>query len=211
MRTQPIVRFTLAVLLALFIAPVATAQSSTWTALSTTVGEPVPFRVGLPEGAEIRREQGSVTAVSAGFLVRAGASDLLPELALEQGRFEAKLRRRLTDRLVRSDGTLLGLAGELQGVLGEGAEVLPVVRKVRTLGGRRAAYVQARVRQNGTERWLESYITARDGLCYVLIFMGEGDSGAAHEPLFARIRDSFVLAAAPQFAVGQQRPEKPGS
>lgn len=211
MRTQPIIRrSTLAILLALSVAPAAAAQSST-TALSTIVGDPVPFRVGLPDGAEIRRREGQVTALAAGFLVTAGASDLLPELALEQGRFEAKLRRRLTDLLVESDTTLLGLAGELEGVLGAGVEVQPVVQKIRTLGGRRAAYVQARVRQNGMESWFESYITARDGLCYVLIFMGQGESGAGHEPLFARIRDSFVLAAAPQFAVGQQRPEKPGS
>jgi hypothetical protein len=81
--------------------------------------------------------------------------------------------------------------------VGEGGELREVVREIRRLGGRRAAYMRARIGDNGEGGWLDVHVTAKDGFVYMLLFMGRGDRRAEHEPLRAHIRDSFAFPAEP--------------
>ena len=170
---------------ALSVAPVAAAQE-----LTVRVGAPIKYQIGLPEGAEIQCEQGALYAVAGDILIIVDASDMYEAYDgdARSRMSEAELRRMLTESVVNADSLhSREIADE------DGSDLRDVVQEIRTLGGRRATFMRARERQNGRDGWFEVYITAKDGMHYVLMFMGAGSPRTADEPLLARIRDSFVL------------------
>jgi len=187
---------------ALVLAPPASAQDA--PSLLTSVGSPLPYRIDLPRDWEItRRSQtlptGTVhvlAAASGDLSVAVLASDLVEgSQDRPSGAPEAKTRRIVTEMFAKSDSLLLGIMRATTGVMKKDARVRDVVQEIRSLGGQRAAYMRARVERDGESRTVEMHAAVKDGVMYVLVTTVEGGERAAHEPLFARIRDSLRFAA----------------
>jgi hypothetical protein len=187
---------------ALIVAPPASAQGA--PSLLTSVGSPLPYRIDLPREWEITR--GSqvlntgrvhVLAASSGDLsVAVIASDLVEDGQDRiPGVSDAEMRRIMTDMFASSDSLLLGLMQASIAAMKQEARVRDVVREIRTLGGQRAAYMRARFERGGKWYSVEMYAAVKDGVVYVLRTTAGADERAAHEPLFARIRDSLRFAA----------------
>lgn len=205
----------LPLLAALFAcASAASAQSS--PALVPHTGEPLAYRIGLPRGWEVQREDvtasqeaqvqgGTVTntvrveiqgeQLSAGNgtgYIHLLVSDLVPVKRSDLPVSWAEQRRIVTSTLLSSDSLLFGLLANV--VRNQGAQFRDMVREVRTLGGQRAGYLSGVLVQPRLESRTEIYVTVKDGIVYVMIFAEEDSDFAAREPLFARVRDSLVFA-----------------
>jgi hypothetical protein len=192
-RVRPL--FAAALTAALFgLAPAAAAQP-----LTITVGEPIAFQVGLPQDFEVTQEEDMLFAESedADVMVMVGASDLVAEEGNPLPVSEAESRRIFTSMILGSDSLLLALLNE--GIMGaQGVQADEVVQEIRTLAGQRSAYARGPFETDGGTGWFEMHVTMKDGIIYLLAFMVQGKEGLdAHAPLFARIRESLVLADAP--------------
>ena len=187
LKRSPSVRSVLAFAGALLgVAPAAAARK-----LVVRVGDPIPYRIALPEEAEIERRRGLLAAQSGNLSIIAAATDMLEGEPNPLPLAEAESRRILTSIIMGSDALLFALLDEefrrrkLQ--LGN------VVRGIGTLGGQRSACVRGRLEQRGEEGWLDMHATVEDGIMYMLAFkVVRGDPGP-HDPIIARIRDSFAL------------------
>ena len=176
------------------IAPAAAAQAAASAAFSTTLGDPIRYRISLPRDAEIVREDHMLYAVSDNVVIMVTATDMLKGEAPVLHVSDAEARGVITRMIMGSDSILLALLREGIEESGHGADLLDVRQGITTLGGQRAAQMTARLQEDGGEGWMEMRMTVKDGILYMLMFAVVDDEPAAHEPLFARIRDSFVLA-----------------
>lgn len=181
------VRSALAFAGALFgVAPAAAAPK-----LVGRAGDPIPYLIDLPEEAEIEARQGLLAAQSGNLSVIVVATDMLEGEQNPLPLPEAESRRILTSIIMGSDALLFALLDEE--FRRRKLELGNVIRGIGTLGGQRSACVRGRFEERGVEGWLDMHATVKDGIMYMLAFtVIRGDPGA-HEPIIARIRDSFVL------------------
>lgn len=178
------------------IAPAAPAQK-----LAPTVGDPVPYRVSLPEGWATAHDDEMLYVVSEDeeFVIMVAAEDLVAGEDEPLAIPEPEARRIMTTMIMGSDSLLLDLLGQV--FLNQNEyPVTELVQQIGTLGGERAAHLSARIRIDGEEGWFQFHATMRDGVIYMLGFMGKGDYTPERAPLIGRIHASFVLADAPQAA-----------
>ena len=175
------------------LAPAAAGQN-----LVATVGEPVAFRVSLPEAWDRENEDGMmhVTNEEEDFAILVGAMDLVAAQDDPLPIPEQEARRLLTTMIMGSDSLLLHLfqAGFLSD---NEVSVTDLEPELGTLGGERAARLSARFEMEGENGWLRFYVTVKDGVMYMLGFMGKGDFDPGREPLMGRVYESFTLADAP--------------
>lgn len=176
------------------LAPAAQAQK-----LAPIVGDPVPYSVSLPEGWTTEEDEEMLYMYSddEDFLIMTAAQDLVAgEEEPMGGMPEADARRFLTTMIMSSDSLLLQMLE--MGLMSQGElKMRDVIKEIRTLGGERAAYMAGRVEMEGEEGWMQLHVTMKDGIMYILGFVGKASSAAEREPLMARIRESFVLAEQP--------------
>jgi len=160
--------------------------------LVARTGHPIPYRVGLPEGAQIDQAEGLLSArTQRGVGVVVVARDMLQREGSPLPGAGAESRRRMTDIVMGSDKVLFAVLEEE--LRGRTLELSDVVRGTGTLGGQRAACVQGRLDERGAAAWIDIHGTVRDGVLYVLAFTVRGRNPAQCKPLLARIRESFVL------------------
>jgi hypothetical protein len=190
---------TLAIAL-LGLAPAAPAQT-----LVSTVGDPIPYRIDLPGDWKITRLSRDapnatihalVAADGANGSVAISAADLAAR-ADRPADVEARMRRWMTESILGSDSLMYAIMES--SIASNGWKVQDAVREIRTLAGQRAAYMRGRFEARGMPVSFEMLLTVRDGIYYSIVsIVGMPDDYAAHAPLFARIRESFVLAPAPK-------------
>jgi len=185
------------------LAPAARAQTS--APLVTTVGDPIAYRIDLPKDWEISRVSQNVPNGTAHALSATGGDGAVSVTAADlaagrtdrpTGVSEAQMRRMMTDMILGSDSLMYGLMQAA--ITNQGGTLRDAVRGITTLAGQRAAHLKGRVERDGTTTPLELHLTVRDGIMYVITTMTGDGRYAASEPLFARIRDSFVLAPTPR-------------
>ncbi|HEY0017790.1 MAG TPA: hypothetical protein VGC13_15865 [Longimicrobium sp.] len=156
-------------------------------------GDPVPYRIALPEEAEIETESGLLSARTEDLVVAVVATDMLEGEENPLPVSEPESRRILTSIIMGSDALLFALLDEE--LRRRKPEFEEVVRGIGMLGGQRAACVRGRVEERGVASWLDIHATVKDGILYMLAFTILGGDVAPHRPLLARIRESFVLPA----------------
>jgi len=190
---------------ALVLAPSASAQGA--PSLLTSIGSPFPYRIDLPRDWEIHRDSRNTHGGTLHVLLASSGNrvailvtgDVLKDQKESTFASEGQTRQILTDMLVNSDSLLYALMNKFRGDMAAGeGPMLDVVQEIRTLGGQRSAYMKGRTVIGRKSQWIELHATFQNGIMYVLMFIVETDDYAAHEPLFARIRDSLVLAPAPR-------------
>lgn len=189
------------------LSPPALAQSAAspvLTPLTPTVGTPIAYRISLPEGWEITREDDVLSAKEAPLTVVLGAMDLMKGVENPLPVSDMEARRIMTNMIMGSDSLLFALMRDVTKEE-EGYRVTGTLHDIRSLAGQRAAYLKGRYEEDGEIGWAEAHFTIKDGILYMLMFTLEGGERteaefAAHAPLFTRIRDSFVLADAPPAA-----------
>lgn len=175
------------------LAPAAAGQD-----LAPMVGDPVAFHVSLPDGWAREQDDGMmyVTNADEDFAILVGALDIVAAQEDPLPIPEAEARRLFTTMIMGSDSLLLNLfeAGFLSQTE---FPVTDLQQGLGSLGGERAAHLSARFQLEGEEGWFRFHVTMKDGVLYMLGFMGKGDFDAGREPLMGRIHESFVLAAVP--------------
>jgi hypothetical protein len=159
--------------------------------LIVRAGDPIPYRIALPENAEIEVRPGLLAAQSGNLSVIVVATDMLEGEQNPLPVPEAESRRILTNIIMGSDALLFALLDEE--FRRRELELGNVVRGIGSLGGQRSACVRGRFEERGVEGWLDMHATVRDGIMYMLAFTVLSDDLAPREALLARIRDSFVL------------------
>jgi hypothetical protein len=167
---------------------------ASWVAarkLAVRKGDPIPFRIALPPEAQVESRPGLLSAQTGNLSVIVVATDMLEGEQNPLALPEAESRRILTNIIMGSDALLFALLDEE--FRRRTLELGNAVRGIGTLGGQRSACVRGRFAERGLEGWLEMHATVKDGIMYMLAFtVVRGDPGA-HEPIIARIRESFVL------------------
>lgn len=160
-------------------------------------GSRIPFRVGLPAGAQVEDDGRTLAAWTDSAIVMVDVVDLMEE---EQGWREAvvsepEARRIMTGIILDSDALLLRVRDD---VLGERKMALREVETdFRTLDGRRAAYVGGRFSHVGASGWIEVYVSIKDAVVYTLGIVRGGDDREAFQSLARRIHASFRMADGP--------------
>ena len=182
---SPAVRSVLALAAALFgVAPAARR-------LVPRAAHPIPYRIGLPEGAEIEEANGLLSARIDHLSVLVVATDMLQCSEGPLPVLEAESRRILTNIIMGSDLLLFALLDEE--LRSRGLELEQVVRGIGTLGRRRAARVRGRFGKRGVTACADIHATVKDGILYMLAFTEPGLECGSRGALLAGIRDSFVL------------------
>lgn len=159
--------------------------------LVVRTGNPIPYRIALPEEAEIECRPGLLAAQTGNLAVIVVATDMLEGEPNPLPVPEAGSRRILTNIIMGSDALLFALLDEE--FRRRKLELGNVMRGIGRLGGQRSACVRGRFEERGVEGWLDMHATVRDGIMYMLAFTVVRGEPGAHEPIIARIRDSFVL------------------
>lgn len=183
------------------LAPAAGAQP-----LAPVVGEPVPYRIGVPEGWDRAWDDGllSVKDPDEEVVIMMSALDLAAPQTRPASMSEAEARRVLTARVMSSDSVLLQLLHR-NAVQSSTYPLSEVTREMGTLGEEKAGWLSGRTRIAEQEQgWMRIGMTVVDGVLYTLLFMGMGEPTPEQESLVARIRDSFVAPEMPG-AAGSRR------
>jgi hypothetical protein len=195
-----------AMLGAAMLAPAPGAAAQT---LVSRVGDPVPYRIQLPALARISVEGEFLKAEADDFLVVVATIDMMKEDKDPLPVSEAETRRILTNVVLGSDSLLLAIMEE--SAREQNLEPGDVVTEIRTLGGQRSGWMRGRMMCScGHEVVIETYVTAKDGIVYMLTFGSHAENAERRAPLIARIHESFALADAPPPAAGS-RARPPGS
>ncbi len=198
--TKPIVRIPSAVLRHTFIcllllaalAPAAAAQT-----LVPVTGQPVPYRLSVPEGwaREWKNDVLSVSSEHGEVTIAVTALDLVA-VQNPPPASRAQVRRAITERVMSNDTFHLNLIE--RNVRRTSPDPLGhVVPEMGTLGGGKAACVSAVTQTTAGEGWIRVCSTVHGGVLYQLLVMGPGAIRPQHESLVARIRDWFVPADMP--------------
>jgi hypothetical protein len=191
--TNPLRRPGILILLAAALfgaAPAARAQE-----LVPRTGSLVAYQVGLPAGARITDNGGSLMARTDDVLISVTAGDLLDPANARGGLAEVEARRALTSRVMGSDSVLVAIID--QNLAAQNIRLGDRRTEVRTLGGERAMYAAGRTNLEGEPSWLGMYLTARDGVAYILIIVKVGEDEAEFQSFANRVHASFTLADAP--------------
>jgi hypothetical protein len=167
------------------------ASAPTGRKLAVRTGAPIPFRIALPEEAEVVSGPGVLSTRFGEVLVVAAAKDMMQ--GEEEGHMarESLARRVLDGFIMRSDPLLYALLDEE--LVRRQLELPNAVRRIGTLGRQRAACLRSRFSHGGTDAWLEMHATVQDGIMYMLTFTVLSGDLAPHEALLARIHESFEL------------------
>jgi hypothetical protein len=174
---------------ALFVlAPAAAAQQ-----LVAVTGAPIAYEVSVPADWEVSRIDEGLTAGNAEVMLMIMTMDLLVgDDGAPLSAAELRSRRRRSEEILASDSLLLELAGK-HIVSDEEYTVSDLTKGIGTLGGQRAGYVRGHLENDEGASWMLNYVTVREGIMYGVIFVWKGEDREAHEPLFARIRESLVF------------------
>ncbi|HEU4881366.1 MAG TPA: hypothetical protein VFT45_03945 [Longimicrobium sp.] len=159
--------------------------------LVTRVGDPIPYRIDLPCGAEIETGPGLLAARTRELSIVVVATDMMAGDGDPLPVSEAGSRRILTSLVMGSDALLFALLDEE--LRSRRLTLAGVVRGIGTLGGQRAACVRGVFGTRGVRSWLDIHGTVKDGVLYMLAFAAAGGAPGPHERLSARIRESFTL------------------
>ncbi|HYR08019.1 MAG TPA: hypothetical protein VEQ60_09630 [Longimicrobium sp.] len=183
----------------LALAPGAATQT-----LVSRVGDPVPYQIQLPALARISGDGEMLQAETDDFIVVVAAMDMMAEDKDPLPVSEAEARRILTNVVIGSDSLLLAMMEE--GAREQNLELSDVVKEIRTLGGQRSGWMRGRTTCScGHEVVIETYVTVKDGIVYMLMFGGYAENAERRAPLIARIHESFILADAPPAATVRTR------
>jgi hypothetical protein len=170
------------------LAPAAATQP-----LVAIVGAPIAYQVSVPADWEVSTVDAMLTAGNAEVMLMIMTMDLL---AGDDGTplpvAEQQSRRRRTEEILASDSLLLELASK-HIVSDEEYTVSDLTKGIGTLGGQRAGYVRGHLENDEGASWMLQYVTVREGTMYVFAFVWKGEDAEAHEPLFNRVRESFVF------------------
>ncbi|HVG45747.1 MAG TPA: hypothetical protein VM890_13495 [Longimicrobium sp.] len=183
------------------------AQRSSNTALREHVGTSVGYRVGIPERWELKEEGEELTATNGRVTLFLGVRDLVTEK--RESRLPvspAESRRIMTNFFMGSDSLLLGLMDRMRVEMMEerGVHCTQLTREVRELAGQHAGFLSLRCDRGRRESVrFDSWLTVKDGVAYLLMYLGEPKDHAANEPLFDRVRQSLVLADTPPAGAAQ--------
>lgn len=172
------------------LAPAAGAQT-----LVPVVGEPVPYRVSVPEGWE--RESGDgvllVSSRREELIITVTAMDLVAAQKPAPSVDQAEARRAITERVMSNDTFHLNmLQRNVQRMFPH--PLSDIVQEIGTLGGEKAGCISAVSRMAGGDGWLRFCSTVHNGILYQLMFQGTRTLRPEQELLLARIRDSFEFA-----------------
>jgi hypothetical protein len=177
------------------LAPGAAAQQG----LLPLEGSPIAYRVNVPyPGWSNTSENGMMMIARDEAMIIVTATDLAVLQERPASMSEEQYRRILTERFMASDSVMMALTTR---VVSRAAalEQEGLVQEVRTLGGQRAAYIRARkVQDDGKTTWRQAYLTVKDGIMYMLVFVVQDRNLDKHKDLFDRVHQSFELAAAPK-------------
>jgi hypothetical protein len=196
MRTLPV----LTLLCSALAAAPAHGQRSSNSPLREHVGTPVAYRVGIPVRWELKEDGDKLTATNGRVMLVLGARDLVTnKVESKLPVSDAESRRILTNMFMSSDSLLLGLMDRItEQVMEErGVRCSQVTREVRELAGQHAGFHSLRCGEGREAARLDTWVTVKDGVMYMLVYAGEPKDYAANEPLFDRVRQSLVLADAP--------------
>lgn len=184
--------FSLLLLLAA-LAPAAGAQT-----LVPVTGEPVPYRVSVPEGWERETNDGvlMVTSRAEEMIITVTALDLAAVQGPQPSMTEAEQRRALTNRVMSNDSFHLNMLQRNVERMSP-HPVSDVRKEIGTIGGEKAGCISALVRAASGDGWMRFCSTVHDGILYQLSFQGTGAIRPEQELLLARIRDSFEVADPP--------------
>jgi hypothetical protein len=163
--------------------------------LTPLVGQPVPYRIGVPEGWRPSWE-GSVLSMDdpdQETIIMVTAMDLAAAQTRPASMSEPEARRILTARAMSSDSVLLGLL-QRNAVRSSRQPLSDVAREIGTLGAEKAGWLSAHTVIAGQPGWMRVSLTVVDGVLYTLLFMAMGEISPEQESLIARIGDSFVAA-----------------
>ena len=166
--------------------------------LETMTGSPIAFRVDLPRGWELERNGGYISAGRGRVVIAVGATDMYVRESVPAGMSEAEARRRITTMTMSSDSSMFEVMNMLGGLMADNDKTQDKKYEIRTLGGQRAGYVTGWMEMRTSPRArMDRYLTVKDGIAYLAVFMVEDARHEAHQPLFARVLDSFAFPAAP--------------
>jgi hypothetical protein len=172
----------------LALAPAAAAQP-----VVAVTGAPIAYEVSIPADWEVSTIDEGLTAGNADVMLMIMTMDMLAgDDGAPLSAAELRSRRRRSEEILASDSLLLDLAGK-HVVSDEEYTVSDLTKGIGTLGGQRAGYVRAHLENGEGARWMLNYATVREGIIYGFIVVWRGEDREAHDPLFARIRDSFVF------------------
>jgi hypothetical protein len=191
---------------ALAVSP-ARAQPAPYIPLMQYVASPIPYRISLPRRWRLAESKEMVRASSRDALLIVVAADVLRDGDADPSLPEAERRRIVTRGLLGPDSVLTGMVGEMMKKVAPGSAggCTGVVREVRELNGIRAGFFGGLCAGMLREPVrLEAYLTVKDAVMYLLVYGAAPDAFAAHRRLFARVRESLVLADAP--AAASRRP-----
>lgn len=166
--------------------------------LVPVTGAPVAYRVNLPgAGWNTSNENGMLMVGRDDAMIVVTATDLTTLQQRPANITEAQHRTALTQRFMASDSVMLDVMSRVVA----GASTLEpegLVKEIRTLGGQRAAYIRDRKVENGSPKWRQAYITVKDGIMYMLVFIVQDTALDTHKDLFDRVQQSFALAETPR-------------
>jgi hypothetical protein len=174
------------------LAPAAAAQD-----LVPVEGAPIAYRIGVPVGWASSNENGNLTFGHEDAVIIVSATDLVGLQESPPPVTEESRRRILTQRFMGSDSIMMALMTRVAS-RAAALEQEGLVKEIRTLGGQRAAYLRDRQVQNGVTRWRQAYITVKDAVMYLLVFVVQDSDPDKHKDLFDRVHQSFVLAERPK-------------
>lgn len=153
--------------------------------LVVRTGDPVPYRVALPEGAEIEAGTDRLSARTWDIAVMVVALDM------QEGETDPLARRILTNLVMGTDSMLFELLDEE--IRMRKLQLDDVVHTIGLLGGQRAAHVRGRFDDGGAEAWVDMHGTVKNGILYMLSFTVLRGVLDPHDRVLARIHKSFVL------------------
>lgn len=194
MRIHPsLLRNRLLLLIAIMLAGFAREAGA--QALTPVEGQPVPYRISMPEGWSRAWDDGVLTVQDPDeeIVIVVSAMDLAADGTRPASMSEAQARRELTARVMSSDSVLLGLL-QRNAVRASRHPLSDVSREIGTLGAEKAGWLSARTRISGEPGWMRVCLTVREGVLYTLLFMGLGEPRPEQDSLVAGIADSFVPA-----------------
>ncbi|HSU15831.1 hypothetical protein [Longimicrobium sp.] len=175
------------------LAPAAAAQD-----LVPLVGKPIAYRVSMPaQGWNVSTVDDKLMVGRDSVIMIVSATDLVALQGDSRAGTEADRRRILTARFMGSDSIMMALMTRVA-ARATALEQEGLVQEIRTLGGQRAAYIRDRKVQDGRTTWRQVYLTVKDGIMYLLVFVAQGENPDMHKDLFDRVHQSFVLAETPK-------------
>jgi hypothetical protein len=183
------------------VSPPPTAPPSLPVTLQEHVGRNVAYRLSIPTGWNVTSHGEQMEAANGSLLVilvAANAREIGAEPSLKLSPSELQA---LSGAAAPPESALLKLADGFARALEQrpGSRCTQLSREVRVMAGQRAGFSSLEcVLAGGNTVRFEARAIVKDRVLYALMAMGEVAEFDANELLFDRIRESLVLAPAPQ-------------